>query len=68
VATQLVSGSQFSPLVGPNPLTDTPIVFSLTNVEANARTRYGWAVGGVPGDGATGFISVNELRRYGIAA
>jgi hypothetical protein len=67
VSAQLVSGSHFSTIVGPNPSTNTPIVFSLTNVEAGARAGYGWAVGGVPGDGATGFISVSELRGYGIA-
>ena len=66
VAAQLVSGSQFCPAVGPNPSSATPIVFSLTNLDASVRTGYGWAVGGVPGDGVTGFVSVSELRAYGV--
>ncbi|HWQ90239.1 MAG TPA: LamG-like jellyroll fold domain-containing protein, partial [Clostridia bacterium] len=65
VPARLVSGSQFNSAVDPNPSLNTPIVFDLTALSPDARTAYGWAVGGVTGDGTVRFISISELRGYG---
>jgi Concanavalin A-like lectin/glucanases superfamily/PA14 domain/Bacterial lectin/Immunoglobulin I-set domain len=65
VPANLISGSQFQTAVDPNPSPNTPVVFDLTGLPASQRHGYGWAVGGVLGNGTTRFISVSELRAYG---
>lgn len=67
VAAQLISGGQFQAAgwpagtVSPN----TPLVFDLTSLPLSERTGYGWAVGGVQGNGGNSFLSFSELRAYG---
>ncbi len=61
----LISGSQFQTAVDPSPSPNTPIVFDLTGLPASQRHGYGWAVGGVLGNGTTRFLSFSELRAYG---
>jgi Concanavalin A-like lectin/glucanases superfamily/PA14 domain/Bacterial lectin/Bacterial Ig-like domain len=69
VPANLISGSQFPASgVDPNPSPNTPIVFDLSTLPANQRTGYGWAVGGVKGAGANGFLSFSEMRAYGFPA
>ena len=41
------------------------IEFMLMNYPESDRTGYGWAVGGVMGNGEKAFVSVTELRAYG---
>lgn len=65
VAATLISGSQFQSAVDGNPSPNTPIVFDLTALPAAQRNGYGWAVGGVMGNGTTRFLSFTELRAYG---
>ena len=36
----------------------------LSNTPAKERTGYGWAMGGVRGNGSCGYVSVTELRAY----
>jgi hypothetical protein len=44
-------------------------VFDLSALPYSQRTGYGWAVGGVPGNGPTAqFVSIAELRAYGVSA
>ena len=50
--------------------TDNTLVFDLRRAAADRRTGYGWAVGGVAGNGGLGgapsndYISVNELQAF----
>ncbi len=37
---------------------------ALTGSSPEDRTGYGWALGGVPGNGSQGYVSVTELRAY----
>jgi hypothetical protein len=37
---------------------------SLIGLSMEARTGYGWAVGGAPGNGTKGYVSITELRAY----
>lgn len=67
VSAQMVSGGQFQAAGDPNPSLNTPIVFDLTGVPAAQRAAYGWAVGGVSGNGSWHFLSFTELRGYGAA-
>jgi hypothetical protein len=81
VPATLVSGNIFSWSVdipgGGNPF-NTPIAFDLSHLSASQRSGYGWAVGGVPGNAlattgtgiapAQEFISLTELRAFGVAA
>lgn len=48
-----------------NPTDDSPIIFDLTGLPAVLRTGYGWAIGGVSGDGGVHFISVSEMSATG---
>jgi hypothetical protein len=66
VAAPLISGSLFNTAVDPTPSPNTPIVFDLSGLPADQRTGYGWAVGGVAGDGANTFISISELSAFGV--
>ena len=65
VPATLISGSQFSGAINPNPSPNTPIVYNLSGLPAALRTGYGWAVGGVTGAGGNSFLSFSELRGYG---
>ena len=42
------------------------IELMLTGESEDVRTGYGWAVGGVRGNGKAGYVSVTELRGYGV--
>lgn len=66
VNAQLISGSVFDAAGDPNPSPNTPIVFDLSGLPASQRQCFGWAVGGALGDGANQFISISELRGYGV--
>jgi hypothetical protein len=44
---------------------NTPIVFDLTALPIALRTGFGFAIGGVSGDGGVHFISVSELSATG---
>lgn len=70
VPAHLVSASKFDPAADPTGEVSpsTPIVFSLNHLPAGQRTGYGWAVGGVQGDGSITFTSLSELRAYGVPA
>jgi hypothetical protein len=51
------------------PLINSPIVFDLSHLPLAARTGWGWAVGGVPGNGPIAqFVSIAEARAFGVAA
>jgi hypothetical protein len=51
------------------PLINSPIVFDLSHLPLAARTGWGWAVGGVPGNGPVAqFVSIAEARAFGVAA
>ena len=52
----------FSPKVSPGP--GAVIELALTGSSAEDRTGYGWALGGVPGNGSQAYVSVTELRAY----
>jgi hypothetical protein len=43
----------------------TPIIFDLASLPIAVRTGYGFAIGGVSGDGGVHFISVSELSATG---
>jgi hypothetical protein len=64
------SGHAFSPLVTPGP--GGTIQLNLTGIPAADRTGWGWAVGGVDGNGNAGgiinFISLTEASATGAAA
>jgi len=65
----LISGNVFDAAVDAptgTPPPNSPIVFDLSRLPYPQRTGYGWAVGGVAGDGpAAQFVSVAELRAFG---
>lgn len=44
---------------------NTPIIFDLTSLPVGLRTGYGFAIGGVSGDGGVHFISISELSATG---
>jgi hypothetical protein len=51
------------------PLINSPIVFDLSHLPLAERTGWGWAVGGVPGNGPIAqFVSIAEARAFGVAA
>jgi len=51
------------------PLINSPIVFDLSHLPLAERTGWGWAVGGVPGNGpGAQFVSLAEARAFGAAA
>lgn len=52
----------FSQKASPGP--GAVIELALTGSSAEDRTGYGWALGGVPGNGSQGYVSVTELRAY----
>jgi hypothetical protein len=72
VTPSLISGNTFgsspdAPTGTPPP--NSPLVFDLSALPYSQRTGYGWAVGGVPGNGPTAqFVSIAELRAYGVSA
>lgn len=75
VPARLISGSShFQTAAWPssaatgNPSPNTPYVFDLSGLPADQRSGYGWAVGGVLGNGASGhsFLSFSEARAYGL--
>jgi hypothetical protein len=47
------------------PTDQTPIIFDLTSLPLAVRTGYGFAIGGVSGDGGVHFISVSEMSATG---
>jgi hypothetical protein len=55
-------GSAFQPEPCGNP--GTVLEIALTALSEEDSTGYGWAVGGVPGNGSGQYISVTELRAY----
>ncbi len=54
---------RFSPQPDTNP--GMVLEIPLTAFSPDERTGYGWAVGGVPGNGPAGYLSITELRAYG---
>jgi len=52
----------FNPKASPGP--GAVIEIALTGSSTEDRTGYGWALGGVPGNGSQGYVSVTELRAY----
>ncbi len=73
VTATLVSGNIFDYLpdapTGTIPLPNSPIVFDLSQLPLEQRVGYGWAVGGVQGNGsAAQFVSLAELRAFGQSA
>lgn len=67
VSAALVSGSEFDTIGDGNPSPNSPVVFDLSHLAPELRRGYGWAVGGVRGDNTLTFVSVVELRAYGVA-
>jgi hypothetical protein len=70
VAARLITGNVFQPEtdvpaggVTPN----SPVTFDLTGLSLADRAGFGWAVGGVPGNGFNQFLSVSELSSFQIA-
>jgi hypothetical protein len=57
-------GASFKPDAGPGP--GEVLEIPLAGFCVEDRTGFGWAIGGVKGNGRTGFVSVTELRAYGI--
>ncbi len=55
-------GTQFTPAPDKNP--GEVIEIPLTGFSIEERTGYGWALGGVAGDGQAHYISITELRAY----
>jgi len=51
------------------PLINSPIVFDLSRLPLAERTGWGWAVGGVPGNGPVAqFVTIAEARAFGVSA
>ena len=63
VPAKLVSPNQFQSTIDTS-APATPIVFDLSNVPDSDRTGYGWAVGGVPGNGGASFITIAYANGY----
>ncbi len=61
---QMFYGNAFDAKPDANP--GAVLEFLLTGFSEEQRTGYGWALGGAPGDGSDGYVSVTELRGYGI--
>jgi len=61
---QLFYGNAFDAKADANP--GAVLEFLLTGLSEEQRTGYGWALGGAPGDGRGGYVSVTELRGYGV--
>ncbi len=61
---QMFYGNAFDAKADANP--GAVLEFLLTSFSEEQRTGYGWALGGAPGDGSDGYVSVTELRGYGI--
>jgi hypothetical protein len=73
VPAALVSGNifDFAPdaPAGTVPLPNSPLVFDLSFLPLDQRVGFGWAVGGVPGNGpGAQFVSLAELRAFGQSA
>jgi hypothetical protein len=70
VPATLISGNAFNYAIdGPAGVpVNTPITFDLTHLAPNQRAGYGWAIGGVPGNGGAHFLSSTELRAFGVPA
>ena len=73
VPASLVSGNIFDlnidQPVDTAPLVNSPIVFDLSHLPLAERTGWGWAVGGVPGNGPVAqFVSIAEARAFGVSA
>ena len=52
-----------------SPLVNSPIVFDLSHLPLSERTGWGWAVGGVQGNGPVAqFVSIAEARAFGVSA
>jgi hypothetical protein len=50
-------------------LINSPIVFDLSHLPLAERTGWGWAVGGVQGNGPVAqFVSIAEARAFGVSA
>ena len=62
IPLQAVSNTAFTakPAAGPGEV----LGISLAGLSPEKRTGYGWAVGGVPGNGSLGYVSIVELRAY----
>jgi hypothetical protein len=43
----------------------SPIIFNLVGLPDDQRVGYGWAIGGVPGDGPVHFVSISEMSATG---
>ncbi len=61
---QLFCGASFDVKYDANP--GAVLECLLTGFSEEQRTGYGWALGGAPGDGPAGYVSVTELRGYGM--
>jgi hypothetical protein len=59
--SRFVGSFSQSPNANPGMVIEIP----LTGVSGAIRTGYGWAVGGVQGNGSSHYISITELRAYG---
>ncbi len=62
IPLQAVSNTAFTakPAAGPGEV----LGISLAGLSPEKRTGYGWAVGGVPGNGSLGYVSIVELQAY----
>ena len=58
------TGAPFSTAPDANP--GIAIELPLTGFSVEQRTGYGWAIGGVDGNGQAGYVSITELRAYGV--
>jgi hypothetical protein len=55
--------------VDSSPLINSPIVFDLSHLPLAERTGWGWAVGGVQGNGPVAqFVTIAEARAFGVSA
>ena len=63
--TQMIFGRAFDAQPEANP--GRCLEFVLTGYSEQDRTGYGWAVGGVPGNGPAGYLSVTKLFAFGAA-
>ena len=61
---QVSYGTPFDARANANP--GEVIEFVLTGYPAEHRTGYGWAIGGVDGNGSARYVSITELRGYGV--
>jgi len=61
---QVSYGTPFDAKADANP--GEVMEFVLTGYPAEHRTGYGWAIGGVDGNGSARYVSITELRGYGV--